>query len=595
MEILLSLELYGLARAQIEKILPIIKDHITAKFTKYEVLKQLYECSFALPFIFPFKLATERSPAMLYDEIIISAIKLILGWVLPAEGKPATISVYLHRITHHEHGTSDSRMLQSVLKLSKRFSRWSVKEVKWLDTSRVSSYVPYGDILAYLPLETTREMRVIGDKARYKDLPGYIPLSLDLIPRLERLEYIERNFNTADALDLFVELKDTKLLQMILEDFKKRFSANPVLQLKLFEELNNRYLSKDRDLDSLQVQFDAVRNIVPEPDIKIGSRIWLLWTLVHLQNANHDGNAERIAEITPLYEEVISELIDEDPELVSYAQLHLAVAFADRFEFDKAHSLLDEIFQGDRFNYLPRTMRAKLLSGLGQYKSMLGMYDEAESAFEMSLHEFKSSYEDSTILEGEISQTATYRALNAVDGGLPDAKKRLVEVLKSPGESERFFASPEGALANPYHHHLLLRTIVLSPETYLGGDIYLSGKKNWVMGKQDPWQHIACYRGILLWRSGNKTSAEKWLHRGISLAARSKHGPILKLIGAKIAAVGFSLSGEESFREQAGKLLEEASVLNAAEGVISSIRQYLQVSEQENANRILCVLPFYYH
>ena len=67
--------------------------------------------------------------------------------------------------------------------------RWTIDKVQWCGKNE--EYIPYADIVCYLPLEHNGFNRELGSRADYRNWAGCLPLSLELVPRLTRLDQFE--------------------------------------------------------------------------------------------------------------------------------------------------------------------------------------------------------------------------------------------------------------------------------------------------------------------------------------------------------------------------------------------------------------------
>ena len=114
---------------------------------------------------------------------------------------------------------------------------------------------------------------------------------------------------------------------------------------------------------------------------------------------------------------------------------------------------------------------------------------------------------------------------------------------------------------------------------------------------QHPWEIIALYRGLLLWRCSEDAAdapAATGLRRGIAIATARQHGAVLRLIAAVIAVAGACcVPAEADFIASAQELLGDLATRlpNAAES-IAALRAILD--RKPAAHEALAVLPFNY-
>jgi hypothetical protein len=310
-----------------------------------EALKNLQRCTSALPFVMPIR-ARNRNAQREYDRLVAACLQILLGWVLPRTGPVCTVRVYLEQYGGHSAGDDHTGYFRGMLDgvsqgHPERFARWRLDRVEW--QAPEFEYIPYADLLAYLAQEHTPRGRELGSAVELRKWPGYVPLSLDLVPRLLRIEALEAGGQEPDALDLAAELEGTELGHLICEDLRTRSARRPEIGLRLLEALDARYRNPDRNLDALAGQLNAVRRVVPQASTAASPRVRLLFTSLLLQDANHDGDPDRAHELAVQYALVRKELAEHDRELTVFTDLNLAVHLNDRFEFGAAETLLEEM------------------------------------------------------------------------------------------------------------------------------------------------------------------------------------------------------------------------------------------------------------
>ena len=279
----------------------------------------------------------------------------------------------------------------------------------------------YADLLAHLALEHTDKNRSLGEIAKYRQLPGYLPFSFDLVPLLMRLDGFDSSGNVGDVLDVAARIWGTRLSDRILNDLRGSVDAHPRLQRCLTEELDRRYMAKDRDLDR-----------APPASIGPAATSWpaqqgcrrsvesFLCSAIELQDANHLGNPAAVDATARAHAAFRDLALQHDRELTVHTDLHLAVHEVDTFRFDRAEILMEEIRTAPWFPFLSPYHRAAVLSSLGRHRSIGGQRQEAEELFATAIDLFNQADLGPVDRAREISQTAVYRAMNATDGDFPD-------------------------------------------------------------------------------------------------------------------------------------------------------------------------------
>ena len=274
------------------KVLPLVKNHLKTTTTGIHALKSLLSCERALPFIMPIK-----SHGLIkyehYFQLVVSSIKVLLGWLLPQQGSTCSVRILLEQFCQIEAGTKMKDYFAGVLEELRlnnpaRCGRWTIDKVQWCGKNE--EYIPYADIVCYLPLEHNGFNRELGSRADYRNWPGYLPLSLELVPRLTRLDQFELSKNVEDVLDFVSSVHGTELYRVMISNLAVRFANSVDLQRNLIEAVEKRYEVKDRDLNSLRKQTSAAGQLVQADNENLPMRVRLLWSLIDLQEANHHGD-----------------------------------------------------------------------------------------------------------------------------------------------------------------------------------------------------------------------------------------------------------------------------------------------------------------
>ena len=311
----------------------------------------------------------------------------------------------------------------------------------------------------------------------------------------------------------------------------------------------------------------------------------LAWLIVKLARSNHYGDAEsaweqEVASLAPT-------LIDEAAPMVCHADLHLAVARTNRFDFEGASRALD------RWRDLPIQIPglrywAQVRSSLGQHAAFQGDQSAAVALFDEAIAAF-GRLSDPAVRDKEASQTGAYRAIALMDQ--PDAPDDLVReaVGKITGPINKAIPrlATSGLPAKRYAHHLLLRWLVLrgQPEQR---DAYLKHRAEWQAGHGHPWPLIQIYRAILL-HPNDATAAKQLALDAADLAFSADQGPVVRLIGAccRTIAAGWG----EPWPEAAAEFKELEATLPAAQDRIATLRA-AQENQMPPLDLLTKVLPF---
>jgi hypothetical protein len=470
--------------------------------------------------------------------------------------------------------------------------RWEVKDF---------GYLPYADLLAYMARGSSKANR-LGALANYKQLPGYVPFSLELVPRLERLEHLETSGNLDDVIDFALETGDSPFGRVVMQDIAKRLANRVDLQQRLLETLEARYRDKVRDLKQLRRAFKAVRGLLPTLPENAGPRMRLLWYLLALQDANHDGDPQRIRDTAGAYLQEREQLKKSERELCADADLNLAVHYSDHFAFRHAEVTVGDWIYDPLFTALSDRQQGRFYSALGQYRAMQGDAEGADGFFAKALKLFGDAPMTEYEHQQECDQTNIYRATNAIDGSLrvaPQALEAVFGAAITPALAEQFAA--DGSVESQYRHHLLLRALVLRPEYAEARDAYLAVREHWQPGHaQHPWPSIYGHRGFLLWDYGDPEdeqtddSACAAFDQAILLAVQDHHGPTVKLIGALWATVAACCYADCDYETTARELLEQVRVLPNAEAAVAALEGVLAAPDPERINEAFAILPFNY-
>lgn len=582
-------------------------------------IKELLSCQSCAPFLFPIRLPNTNEPASRhYDLLLQHAIRFLIGWLLPRPKKLKKISIFPEVFRPDDLNQDQTEFYRGLLAAEpQRYCYWQLQTITW--KAKDYGYIAYADLMGHLTLEHTDLSKKLGAWANYKELPGYVPFSLDLVPRLERLEHLETSANLQDVLDFALETGDSPFGRLVLDDVAARLAKRPELQQRLLDTLEAIYQEKVRDLSRLRRQFGVFKRLIPTLPKAATPHMRLLWHLLALQDANHDGDPDRIQKAVADYLKERPALRQAEFELCAYADLNLAVHYADRFEFERAEATTRQWLGDPFFRALSPRQQGRMRSASGQYRAMLGEASLAERDFSEALEIFQQACEQGLLNEEEWArerdQTGIYRAINALDGALPDALQRVEDIVGPLAQAAGDLASDD-SLEKQYRHYLLVRTLYLLGDSVAEARaVYLNQQAQWRAGApQHPWPLIHLYRGLLLWESDDDSEEAieatlSWFSRAIVTAALEVHGATVKLIGAMIATVTaccFADATEmdeqatedafdESYPSIARKLLDKARGLPAAARAIETLERILANPDPSAIADALAALPFNYH
>lgn len=586
-------------------LLPQIETHLirNRNFKKAaEAVHKMLDCDRCFPFIMPIRFE-EQQANQHYDELVRIAIMIILGWLLPESDTPATVSVLLERYGKHNEKQDDTMFIRGLLKGfgihgGQRFQRWSIQSFRW--ETKEYEYVPYGDLLAYLALEQKKGRQFSEQyKIDFKQLPGYVPLSLARLPQLLALE----DLGQADPiLDFSVDMAGTHLFEKVSTALKRRIDDSTQFKRLLLSGLEARYQLKSRNLSALRKQLKTVRSLIGELPQDADIRMRLNWVALNLQEANHDGNPPTAEKYLQEYRRLRPSGLQNDRELTTYIDLNLAVHYADQFLFETAQEIAEEMITDPLFEALSLTSQARCHSSLGQYLSMQGQRSQAEKEFITALKLIHQSNLPAGNKAGEWNQTLVYFAINSLDDHHSRTLGRVKVVLGQDLSKAAKRLAKDDSPPSLYHHHLLLRCLFLeanNTECQAARTVYLNQQDKWKTGSQQhPWELIALYRALLLSMEPHfdRKPVQRWFDLAFRCASAEFHGPTLHLIGAMIAIVAAARLNNRDFAERALEILEKVQQqIPAAASIIETLDKFAKNARSDQIIPTLEALPFNYH
>ena len=168
--------------------LPHIETHLRSSDDGIKSLSNLLKCEYALPFVMPIE-ANFQINQTCYFDLIVCALKVLLGWLLPQKRRKCKVRILLEWIDKMGTATDQKDYFKGVLEEARlanphRFSRWDLEAVKW-SMDKSEEYIPYADLVAYLSHEYGAANIEMGKKVDYRRWPGYVPLSIELVPNTD--------------------------------------------------------------------------------------------------------------------------------------------------------------------------------------------------------------------------------------------------------------------------------------------------------------------------------------------------------------------------------------------------------------------------
>ncbi|MCY2930976.1 MAG: hypothetical protein NTV86_16105 [Planctomycetota bacterium] len=291
--------------------------------------------------------------------------------------------------------------------------------------------------------------------------------------------------------------------------------------------------SKAVDLDVLGRELSWLASCQPAGQV-LPPKVRLAFLTSQLAAANHRGAVEPAwqADIRQLSDR----LFDEDPAMVCYVDLHLAVAAMNRFDFAGAAATLGRWAEVPR--YVPGLqMYARAQSSLGQVSAFLGDAAESQTRFRKAMEAF-GELSDPALAAAERKQTGAYLAIAAMDDEncTTESARACLEAVTGPMDQALASLAPHADNKDKYAHHLLLR-FLLKRGTPDDRKRYLATAAQWDCGEGHPWELIEAYRALLL-RPTDSVSAAERLDNAWQLAFAQDQGPTVRLIGATLGVVG---------------------------------------------------------
>lgn len=526
-------------------------------------LERLDACPNAIPFIFRFKPPGQLSPTEAYEQMVHEGLLILLGWLLPAQAptlnQPTGVRVVCEAIgADHRDGRDQTDIFRGILAQAARrdparFSRWVLTELVWVQKSGADpasfspreilyqGYMAYGDLLGYMTVGAqSPKARRLAREVRLDQFPNFLTISSGLA---NTLEVIHQTGPASPGvfLDQMAANFGSPFILGVLDELRKRWETDADAKLKLYSELDARYMQKVRDLRELARQFGVLQRVCGQLPPDAPRRLRLMGIGIQLQRANHFGDPASLGALEQAYQELRSRALENgEADLVAHVDLNLAVRASDRFEPKQAKLIVEDLLKEEpRLSLLSRS---RAHSALGQYLSMTADYETARREFDLALDLIgKADLSESERL-GDSDQTAIYRAFNSVDAGSDDARELVEAIIKNSGLGR--------GRGHQFRHHLLVRFLDSRDELAPERKKYMESASDDLLDTH-PWQLIAMYRGLFASELGHIEEAVRYFDQALEIALGSMHGPTLRMIAAVIATVAWLDTEEPDFREAA--------------------------------------------
>ena len=552
-------------------------DRFLANATRY-LAKLRAQAGNAIPFVFRFEPSNGVPPKKAYEQMVHESLLLLLGWLLPrptTAGRQVRVRVVCEAMSgEHSDGVDQTErfggiLLQAARRGPQRYQPWIVESLIWRQKLtgspahftelqvREQGYMSYGDLLGYLTLSMeSHKAAALVQAVDFASMPAYLNISPELADRLDTLP-LRARVEPGWVLDFLIENSRSPLAQAAITHLSEIVGSDRSAGAPLLDELDRRYLAKDRNLGALDQQFSLISRIFGDLGTDAPRRLRLVEMSVRLQRANHFGDPSALLPVEKAYAGLRKQAMDNrDADLVAHIDLSRAVRAADRFEPEQAWLIVEELLEDE--SRLSLLSRAKAHSSLGQYLSLVRDYERARVEFDAAIELIGRADLDDAERQGEWDQTAIYRAFNAIDGNDDAATTLVDEILTRAG----FSGLREGVASlardanqrHRYRHHLVLRLLDAREDLGELRAAYYSAMGD-ELGEHHPWEIIALYRGLIASDLGTPAGATGWFERALTIALAPPNGPTLQVIAAMIAAIAWVVTGLTTFRDTGRDIL----------------------------------------
>lgn len=552
----------------------------------------LNKCQKAFPFIL-------RSKEKDYKNLLTRSLKFLLGWLLPQEGYPCEVSVYMEAYTSKGNqfgpNTDWTDFFETIMYDAKntnknRYQRWKIKEARCV--AKDFEYVAWGDLLAYFGLENTEEVRELIKTHKIDEWIGNVYIDSWLEQKL--LEADSEKFNPESYIDLLINGENSKpIVNYLKKYFSKKIEQDENLASELINALDRYFSEKNKNVEFLEKVLNAIEANISNLAATAYARKRLKWLVFLIKDANHHGNIAKTQLLLADYNRTKKMVIENDRELVMQSDLAILVHFNDNFDFDTALMFAKDLINSPAFPYLSLFTRAKISSSYAQALSLNQKYSEAETFFNNAIDFLSRSDLSLNIKAREIHQTSIYRLTNAFDGNLQNRNKVFSETLGNMKDNYNKLAL--GEIDNIYDIHLLVKLAYFNEELRK----YYSGvnETSYVFSRTSfhPWQFIYLYMALL---TDSPQDKNRYLVKSMSICNQRNQGATMKFIGFIIKLISLIM-----FDKDLQPSLQEAMTMYATENIQQGegiLKKAIDIyngnsDKKEKIVSILKLLPFNYH
>jgi len=523
----------------------------------------------------------------------VDGVVLTIGWVLrllPVDG-PTEVHILVEQRGVHSTGQGDwnatSRVLLSNLAATHPDRYGKIKTSIQVVTKDASPYLAYADAIAHtwgaksLDAKTRLKQSGLRGTCLHHGDGDELMRAWDILKRgstLDGYEWQQLIHNPDSG-------SSAGVARVLLDQVAQSCREAPDLWKRYFDATYGHLESKAVELAGLGKEVAWLAACKPE-NSEIPPNLELAWRIAELEEKNHRGciDAQTVARL----EELGDGLYSEYPQLVCQADLTRAVLATNCFQFEEAGKALNR-WKGKEMVIAGRRHWGRVQSSLGQHAAFGEDFEQAEECFARAIEAFRGMA-DRGESSGEVAQTATYRAIAALDNpdcGIETVRKHVSGVVSLNSEAIQGMARSTSA-ADKYKHHLLLRYLVGhgNPDE---SDAYLAEREHWSEGYGHPWPLIQAYRGMLL-RPRDSYAATDLLVDGYEIAVTSDQGPTMHLIGFTIATIAIGWGSDSLF--DGAELLELVKILPGAEERINCLNAALEKPLDQPEQLLSSILPF---
>lgn len=586
------------------KKLPKIETHIREEGNnekeRYKIfidkLKPLLKNKNAIPFFMPVELPEGLNAQRYYFELLQISLKIIIGWVLPKTKHFIKINVYCEHFSTYEDDLDKTEffdgIFESLTLVTNRFSNIIIQKVIWKD--KEFQYIPYADLIGYIGLQHVHLNKELAKTIKLNTWNTFIPISLDTYNQLEKLDRFQGDNDIENIFDLLISLKGSKLGDSVFNLLKTKFEKNERFKNKTIATIEKYYMKKTRNISELRLIYTYFKKLVK--NIKLTELIYktqINIILIELQHINHEGSAQKGAELFYRYKEIRNKALKDNRELILYTDLNFIVHFNDLFKFEESLNQIKATINSFDFSFHTYLNKAKALSTYGQSLALNERYQEANNKFSIAIDYFKEADILETERQKEIEKTHIYKIINLINIKNPNAVNEFRALLQENDITVAEIAQTQNPRWN-YIHYTLVKLLynfdIPEKKEYLNNisEFY---------SEYHPFEVIFLYKALLsLQKKQNKEKALKYFNISIETINRKEHGTTIKLIGSIISLIALIYFPKNEYFKKKFKeytnLVEKN--LPHIRNKTKSIKKYYMRAKESDIKEILKILPFNY-